>query len=369
MFTDAEIETCDGLMVTWPAHHRQNFKDWLTGKRSLEINVPGSLATVVNYARNITAVFKWAASRDITTCPTTWGRSELQTLRDDMAARGSAPATTRLQLVALDRLIVATDEKADRHQIKALLRTLPRRNPKNRKRGRIPDVTELRDLGLAIMQDVIDSGERKIPAAVTFRVGMMIALLPMRPYRRTVFASFQYLPALVPLPPGSAAMVPERGGYALHVKNPKRPRHVRGKGGKFSPEYRMVPSELFAWLELYINVYRPILLGDRDDDALWITNRGTRLSSHQIYTDVVRVTEERFGLSCAPHMFRDAYATTVHERAPDLASKINIPLGNRPAMTHEHYVAPSPHATIDASKRAGAIFDAVAASQRNSNQG
>jgi hypothetical protein len=99
------------------------------------------------------------------------------------------------------------------------------------------------------------------------------------------------------------------------------------------------------------------LLGDRDDDALWISNRGTRLSSHQIFKDVARVTKKCLGLSCAPHMFRDADATTVHARAPELASKINIALGKRPDMTHRHYVAPSPQATIDASKRAGAIFD------------
>jgi integrase len=92
---------------------------------------------------------------------------------------------------------------------------------------------------------------------------------------------------------------------------------------KHAAELPLWPA-LRAVLEVYIDVYRPVLLAGHPTDALWIGLQGGEPLGESGVADRIREhTEAYLGRSLSPHRFRDAVATALvieHPDAPDTAA-------------------------------------------------
>jgi integrase/recombinase XerD len=104
------------------------------------------------------------------------------------------------------------------------------------------------------------------------------------------------------------------------------------------------PDELVAPLRTYLNVHRPLLsaINRRGTkpagEALWVSTHGSAMSEMAIYNLICKHTQEAFGLSINPHLFRDAAATTLAIADPTHVRVAAPLLGHRTFTTTErHY--------------------------------
>jgi integrase/recombinase XerD len=111
-----------------------------------------------------------------------------------------------------------------------------------------------------------------------------------------------------------------------------------GKGKK----ERLVPigREAQGWLRRYIAEVRPALAEGRKDrkpDALFLSNRGGRLSSMGLWT-VVRRHAVRAGVDSilTPHVLRHSFASHLLERGADLRA-LQAMLGHADISTTQIY--------------------------------
>ncbi|KDM68272.1 tyrosine-type recombinase/integrase [Acidiphilium sp. JA12-A1] len=115
-----------------------------------------------------------------------------------------------------------------------------------------------------------------------------------------------------------------------------------GKPDRFS-----VPDSLTAAMHHYLNVVRPALLGESEEDALWISAIGTRLSERAIQAMLARRSKRRFGVAFSAHRFRHMVATTLPLRRPDRPGLGAAVLGVSKQVVEQHYY------------RAGQILSAI----------
>lgn len=114
---------------------------------------------------------------------------------------------------------------------------------------------------------------------------------------------------------------------------------VMGKGSK----ERLVPfgEEAGMWLERYQSQARPVLLGDQQQDAVFITQRGahagtamTRIMFWSLVRKYARVADIRVALS--PHTLRHAFATHLLNHGADLRA-VQLLLGHADISTTTIY--------------------------------
>ena len=105
----------------------------------------------------------------------------------------------------------------------------------------------------------------------------------------------------------------------------------------------LLPITLTPWVDLYVNVIRPILtVRSGKPEALssyfWIGLDGRPLSGHLIRKRIKLRTKKVFGFSICPHAFRKIAATTFILERPEYALYGPALLGHRSADTiHKHY--------------------------------
>jgi len=106
----------------------------------------------------------------------------------------------------------------------------------------------------------------------------------------------------------------------------------------------ILSDECMKAIQIYIDVYREALLTTSqkakriDTNALWISRDGTELQEGPLYVAIVGRTEQEFGKSVWPHLFRDCKATYCMTKAPHLANEVKDILGhNSIAVTEQHY--------------------------------
>lgn len=110
---------------------------------------------------------------------------------------------------------------------------------------------------------------------------------------------------------------------------------VMGKGAK----ERLVPFGQIAqeWLERYLSDARPVLLGARSADALFVTARGTGMTRQQFWNIIKRYAllgDIRAPLS--PHTLRHAFATHLLNHGADLRV-VQMLLGHSDISTTQIY--------------------------------
>ena len=246
----------------------------------------------------------------------------------EMLKVGVAPYTVsaRLQQLGNAMRAIAPDgdwswllRAADRHVVGA---TSTR---SKRECLRAPD--ELITLGTTLMQqaEAIEDGD-SCQRATLFRDGLMIAFLAHRPIRRRNLAGMFFGQQL--LQDGESWWV------RFEADETKTHRSI-----DFA-----FPDTLIGALKRYVDVYRPILQArglqgaSRWTDAVWVSAHGTAMGAAAITHNITKITQEAFGLSLCPHLFRDAAATSIAINAPEDVNIIQAVLGHSaPETAERHY--------------------------------
>jgi integrase len=200
-----------------------------------------------------------------------------------------------------------------------------RHQPARPKRHRLAGSGVLFDLGLELMTraQCEKAGRRRL---ITYRDGLLIALLAARPLR-----------------------IRNLAGLTLD-------RHVARRGGAWWIEIQAVetktggpievpwPQGLAIHLEYYLSEIRPVLAARRGrwmrpaGDALWLSTDGSPMSIKAIYDRVIINTRAALGRSINPHLFRDCAATSVAIDDPVHVGIASQLLGHRGCSTTErHY--------------------------------
>ena len=158
-----------------------------------------------------------------------------------------------------------------------------------------PVITSLQllDLGMQLMDEVrpAPSASIRLRDAVQFRDGLMIALLAFMPMRRKNVAALAI----------DRHLAREGDSWFVVIGG-----HETKTGSAIEFE---IPDPLRPYLDGYLSLIRPRLLGRRGCPDLWISAKGCAISYSAIGPIVSRHSEARLGLHIAPHDVRDAAAT------------------------------------------------------------
>ena len=184
---------------------------------------------------------------------------------------------------------------------RARARLKARARPSRNKRAQIVPVRDLFDLGLALMREA-EEGDipRVLWRASRYRDGLMIMLLACRPIRRETLAAMRIGVHLVRR--GDAYQIALAGSETKNHRRYDRPLH----------------PALTRHIDRYLEHYRPQLLGDRDDDHLWISWRSRPMSAADAYGRIITRTRTIFGVGVPPQRFRTCAMTSLGEEAPEL---------------------------------------------------
>jgi integrase len=159
-----------------------------------------------------------------------------------------------------------------------------------------PAITSLQILqvGLSLMDhNAPAEGSRlTLSRAVSYRDGLMIALLAFAPLRRKNLASLEIGRHLI------------GDGTNRYIVIPASETKTR------TPIEFTVPALLLPYFDIYLTVVRPRLLKDLSCQALWISPRGSALRYGAIGDIVSRHTFDLLGVRLTPHDTRDTAATT-----------------------------------------------------------
>ena len=199
---------------------------------------------------------------------------------------------------------------------------------------------KFRALGFDLMGRADDgAGLKNVERAITYRDGLMIALLATRPLRRKNFANLRL----------DKHLTKAGGRWSLQIPAEET------KGGH--PFEAGLPHELDRPMDRYIRVYRPRILGLSGRNYLWTSQTGKPLKNGGVYAAIARRTRDAFGLSYGPQDFRVSAATTIAISDPANIHTASLVLGHIYEGTTEKWYNRA--RTIDASRRYQIHLDAL----------
>ncbi len=208
--------------------------------------------------------------------------------------RQCASVTVHGYVLNLERSLAVMAPDDDWAWLRRLAARLKARaRPTRDKRRWVVPAEELADLGHRLMESALDpEGLRPVRRAVRFRDGLMIALLIARVLRLRSFTGLAIGQHLVPV----------KDGYRITLApdDTKNGRHYEAP----------VPEWLGPYMDIYLEQMRPVLLGKRCSDRLWITVTGADMSDSYLYHRLRRVTARELGRPINPHLFRDCATTS-----------------------------------------------------------
>ena len=155
--------------------------------------------------------------------------------------------------------------------------------------------------------------------AIVFRDGLAIALLASRPLRRKNFAGLRLGHHMQVAP----------FGYRIDIPAEETKTGV--------PIETVLPDTLLPWFKEYLEVHRPVLLGGKLSDYVWIMYRGRPYSPKHLGERITALTEKLVGKRVNPHLFRDCAATTIATVDPEHVRMIASLLGHSTPDTAERY--------------------------------
>ena len=213
--------------------------------------------------------------------------------------------------------------------------------------ARIVAPERLVEAGLALIREAErDTKGTWLERALLVRNGLMVALLALCPIRLRNFASLEI----------GRSFLRQEVGWWIVLDDTKSGR----------PDHRPVPTFLTSFIESYLDVYRPVLLGHsaggsnpcleaesayapcatglptEASPALWLSRRGSSLTYHAVERLVTETTRMTLGVAVNPHRFRTIDATSVALHAPHLPYLASALLQHfDPRVTQEHYTRAS----------------------------
>lgn len=156
--------------------------------------------------------------------------------------------------------------------------------------------------------------------AIGFRQALMIGALISCPVRRRAFLAMTVTNHIVEI----------EDRFQLHFSADDM------KDAK--PHRFWLPRQLFEPMQLYLDVYRPLLLGNKQSDGLWISQYGTPLTADGYARELPKITDRNLGVELRPHAFRHIAATAIAETDPEHVGIIRDVLGHASLdMAEKHY--------------------------------
>lgn len=233
-----------------------------------------------------------------------------------------APVTARGRILDLHEALRVMVPGADLSMLNRLYKRLNHAEPVRDKRAKVQHPALLIDLGITLMDTALQKpAARPAWRAVRVRDGLMIACLAARPLRRRTFCRLEI----------GRSMVRTDNEYLLRI--PADETKTR------QPYEAPLPEALTPYLDEYIGVLRPTLLGAKASSRLWITHMGTELTTDSFYLRLRKVTQRELGVPLNPHIFRDSLATSIAIDDPTHIRAAAPLLGHRSlSTTNRHYI-------------------------------
>jgi site-specific recombinase XerD len=185
---------------------------------------------------------------------------------------------------------------------------------------RVVTTDVLVDAGLSLMAEAKIAKRPELTRARMFRDGLMIALLAYCPIRLKNFAALEI----------GRSFVSVDGAWwiVLTAAETKEKRE----------DERPVPEDLTASIERYLEIYRPVLAGDKTETtALWLAINGNPMSYASMGEHIAETTRITIGVAVSPHLFRTAAVTTLATRAGDKPYAGSALLHHGPWGPQENY--------------------------------
>ena len=242
---------------------------------------------------------------------------------------------------ALGHLVLALREVAPNHNW-CWLTSIQRKQlafaPRPDKRSSMVGVEKLVALGTSLMAKAQSSSD--VIDHLGYRDGLIIALLAVRPLRRSNMAGLRLNQHI--------AMSDHQVRISFDASEMKGKRDFDC----------WVPSSLVGPFIHYVTVVRPRFPGAGTHDFVWCSMKGGALLAGGMYEMIVKRTSREFGKPINPHLFRDIAATAIATERPDQVRLARDLLGHANLLTTEKYYL---HAQ---SVKAGAHYGALIKSLR-----
>ncbi len=195
-----------------------------------------------------------------------------------------------------------------------------RARPIRNKRQRIVPPASLLHLAIRLMDEAEGNPCPRLAwRACRYRDALMIAMLATRALRRRNFAGIivgQHL-----------GKIDDR--YVLLFDGSETKNH--------RPIEMALPDILTGHIDRYLEVYRPILLGEAESEHLWISYLGRPMAHGAIYDKVREVTGREFGHPINLHLFRDCQATALALDDPEHVRVAGPLLGHNEFRSTERF--------------------------------
>lgn len=190
---------------------------------------------------------------------------------------------------------------------------------------RLRSPIELLELGRQLMRKSdLNSLDGALNHAISYRNGLIISVLSLRPLRRQNFADLVVGRHLVRSGTGWWLTIP-----AIETKN------------RVAIEFSW-PSQLNESLGIYLERWRHILARrsgtDRlNDGNLWLNRNGNPLHAHTLGLLIRKATFDHFGVPVNAHLFRNCLVTHLIDRDVEGTRTAMALLGNRSPETITRY--------------------------------
>jgi len=249
-----------------------------------------------------------------------------------------APVTVTSRIRDLREALRVMQPEADLWFLTQVLRRLEARaTPRRDKAARVVPSAALFEAGFTAMRHAVETpAPSEHIRAARFRNGLIIAFLAACPVRRANLAMMAI----------GTHLITTDSGYLC--------RWGAGETKEGRPREFALPDELVSWMDLYLALYRPMLLGTNISDRLWISVRRTPMSEQGIYGQVTQTTAQFVGHPVNPHLFRDCLATSISTELPDQVRMAAAILGHATLETTRRYYD---HAKmLEAVRRSNAVI-------------
>lgn len=237
---------------------------------------------------------------------------------------------------------------ADLEALRRLVRRLQARARKaDRVQPNLVSPSEIYEAGIQRMERVAAIEYEKCDVqAVQFGDGLMMAILAAKPIRRRNIARTVIGTNLV----RSGEIYELR--YASHETKTKKPIRAR------------LPQRLTAYIDRWLDEFRPVLVRDGDCQTLWVSCYRTAMAESTITARFCQATADEVGVPISPHKVRHIVATGVAAGLPDQALLLPHLLDHvGDATSRKHYVFAD---NLTASRR---YLDVLAERQRMAGGG
>lgn len=195
--------------------------------------------------------------------------------------------------------------------------------PEKDKRGHMVDARQLLALGVELMDEALEMGDR-YHAATCMRDGLLIAVL-----------------ACCPLRIANLTMI-EIGGHLLFDGDRYRLYFTDEETKTAHPYQTELPPSLTRYVDIWLRDHRRRLLARGDGgktDRLWIDRWGGAMGDRSIRDQIEKRTEDAFGRYIWPHLARSIAATSFVDHNPDMVALVPDLLGHTVHQTaHKYYI-------------------------------